>query len=208
MKACKRCEAPVEDNRHIVCTALPEDQGKEPFVTYICCECDDKERMDKYLESGEITTSLMTDAILTECDEKFGKVPKNKEFYDKVNADLKEIFESVVEFSNMIWIPKIRPYIQKAEYKGHERTHPTFKIMAYAMCGRVMVTIQDRYGQADERNKFGGANVSLIGAEDGDGGIGLNALCATKQEAIGLIKSACNRWRDLEPEPDVRIAGT
>ena len=189
--------------------------GYSTFITSgkpdvsVCRTCANKERNDRYKETKEITTSLYMDAMLDRQILQSKGYMKSEDFVvdsfdgDEILRTMKACDELIGDFRRRHWMGGLcdRAYQARSGLSGET---PDFKVLVMSMGGRCMITIQDTL----PKGKFGGAMITLI-ASDGDvaSRLGVQGICATKEEAIGLLWHAVYKLPELKDDNKVRIAG-
>jgi hypothetical protein len=171
--------------------------------------------MEKYLSTGEIWTAILTEAVL--CEETFkGGVERLRrlpnevlEYYKKYLPALKliaiageDIQTAARAFEKAVWLPTIQPYYAASETRGHSGIGNGFKALLWGSAGRVLLTIQD----IERHGLFNGAWVTLIfdeTAKEPRGGV--QGLCATRDEAVDILRAATDGMPALSPDSNVTI---
>lgn len=176
-------------------------RGKADVV--ICARCALKERIDQYERTKEITTSLLMDATLDDAmlhskgslSDKEARVPSMVR--DDIMRTMEACDQLIGEFRRRHWMGGLCKQIYDARH-GLSGEAGGMKVLAMASAGRVLITIKDAKPRG--RGTFGGALITLIGA-DGDitSRLGVQGLCATKEEAIALL------WHAVYEMPKMRM---
>lgn len=173
----------------------------------ICHSCDTEERYADYCKTNHITTYLWTDALLSFLNAReFGlngiKRPTRErwrnvcEIHDamvRVNYVTK-LFEKNVWFASCAWSGSLQSVAVHSQTKGmssQKKFKTPFgeaKFLLYTMCGRAMITLE-----TDD------ASVTLITDEtSSESCMGVRGICATGEQACGIITAAIEAWRDSE----------
>lgn len=101
--------------------------------------------------------------------------------------------------------PALQQTMEAQNYWGSaELSH--VKVTMGSSAGRVLLSIQDRFGGNHPESKHGGAWISLIFDESAvwpRGGV--QGLCATKDEALGLLQTIIDNMPLLQPNPNLAI---
>ncbi len=175
----------------------------------ICRKCAIKERNDEYATSKEITTSLWMDCSLDLHRLERDRILKPEDaLVDSMDRSdimrtMKALDELIGEFRRRHWMGGLcdRVYKARAGLSGQTKD---FKVLIMCSAGRCLITIQDTKPKG--KGKFGGAQITLITA-DGDvaAKLGVQGICATKEEAIGLLWHAVYKLPKLKPDGKVRF---
>lgn len=208
---CSRCKARLGDSTVSI-------YKNKKVHEVICYRCDQVELLENYIRSGEITTRLMMEGSMASYYVKEGhgfdglrtEVRHIYEIYKdallQIGRDVEEVHNKGREFEEKHWLPKLQAYYQNSPARGHSFATKDWKVLMWGSAGRVLLTFQDAKPQG--KGKFGGAHVTLIFDETADyarGGV--QGICATKEEALGLIQVAINGLGDMTPDKDVTLAG-
>lgn len=187
-------------------------------LSYICHYCYSCEPVKEYLTSKEICTRLWADVVMWQYHHNTGidrlrvEVQKfyieNELILSQIASDCDEITAVAHELEVSVWLPKLKPYYEASDKRGHCGETEYFKVLLWGSAGRVLLTIQDCYSKQNKKSKFHGAWITLIFSESSLVPIGgIQALCATKDEAIGLIKACIECLPDMQPNNNVILAG-
>lgn len=100
-------------------------------------------------------------------------------------------------------------YYDRADKRGHHAHHPRLKVLLWGSAGRVLLTLQDKFGQGNPRAAYDGAHLTLIfeeGARQANGGV--HSLCGTEKECLAILRDAQAAAGALVFLPDtyVRVA--
>ncbi len=199
---CKICGCPGKDFEFSC--LINSETGKHSDHT--CRTCTKWQKDQKYLDTGEISTSMVGDAYCAvEFDQKeLERDPRRKYMYTKLVAEMDELQKIVKEeFEPKFWFGKLKPMLADDSIKvnGFTGESEFFKVVAGTMIGRGMITISDKFAQSNKNCKYGGAYISLITEEASDKPrMGIQGLCATKDEAMRLLKDAMANWPEMKPE--------
>ena len=118
----------------------------------------------EYHKTGILTTQFAMHYVITNCD------------ITRVSKDFDPIYKAIEEFSEYVYDAWLQDYYNKATTKGHRATYKKVKLMVWGMCGRIVVTIEDKDGY----------HVTLYGLEDNPG-IGLHGIYAKAETAVQLL---------------------
>jgi len=141
------------------------------------------------------------------------------------NLDWENTPEERQHFLRSLWVPfymdensltpwqpyfdrRVRqPLCEMHDWKHFSGETDKTKIMLGSGGGRVMMTVQDRYMNKEPESVFNGAWVTLIfdGTSKKPYG-GLQGLCASREEAMGLLQHAIDHTPVLERDDQVFIA--
>jgi len=161
----------------------------------------------RYKESKELSSGLLTAYVIHR--ERDGRIrPGSKDTLagldeterTEIAVAVRDIEQLARKFEVVRWMT-----IQEAvdDYGGVAGKTSDFKVLALATAGRLLVTISDSKPQG--QGKFGGAWVSLIGEDGNPGRMGIQGLCATKEEALGLLDAAIKDMPKLKKDNEVGI---
>lgn len=159
-----------------------------------CRECESEELRLNYRKTGRINTTLTLDAALnSRRDYHTGEPVERRDgnTLERVNAAMAAINNHVKMFDKRVWFGGLQKLVQKCETKGMSATHsiPTknigkVKVLAYAMAGRAMVTLDAKK-----------CSITVITAEDEDRPrMGIQGIDATELQAIELLDSVMDAW--------------
>lgn len=214
---CSRCNRLLSEDGF---TSTVYDKDHKP-VEWLCWTCSHNDQMRHYRETKEITTNIMMKAsscefYATETKDGFNGLRQIcREHYERNLADLlqiakdvKEIADKGTEFELKHWLPTLQRYYKNSPARGHSAINEEqgYKALLWGSAGRVLLTLQDARPQGE--GKFGGAVVTLIFDEDADfarGGI--QGLCATKDEAMGLLQAVIDTLPEMKSDKEVTLAG-
>jgi hypothetical protein len=178
--------------------------------TKICKKCHNKDRDVKFNQDKEITTDLLMDCSMDRIRlESRGSLKAEEALVDScirdhVERTQKAMDELIGEFRRRHWMGGLCKRIEHSTYRGLSGKTRDFEVLTYAMAGRVMITIKDRKPKG--KGKFGGGMVTLITA-DGDitARLNIQGICATAEEAIGLLWHATYHLPVLKVDKKVSI---
>lgn len=185
--------------------------GDGKKMVYICRKCDQKERNQRYAETREITSSLLLDATLDDQQlRRAGTLKAEDAHLDSMHRQeilraMKACDELIGEFRRRHWMGGLCKRIHDARCGLSGKTR-TFKMMTLSSAGRCLITIQDSKAKGAPGGMFGGAHITLIAA-DGDVAsyLSVQGICATKEEAIGLLWHATYEFPGLSEDKNVSI---
>ena len=220
---CNRCKMILADSMStITCykESLQVGSSNMEVKETICWLCAQGEKMYQYTQTGEISSSLMSDAVMCrihveEYKDDFQGIRRDVAYHYRNYAkelvqiahDCDEIHAKGREFEEKHWLPKLRKYWNDSTERGHGATTEDWKILMSGAAGRVLITLQDTKPQG--QGKFGGAWITLIFDDSADyarGGI--QGMCATKEEALGLIQAAIDNLPEIKADSEVHLLGT
>ena len=162
----------------------------DKVTSTVCFDCARKERNAEYEQNGKMVTSLMIDASL---DRGCGKrlAPVGAVF------DLEVIEAAVRQFDDQVWKGGLRELLKNSTMRGHSRKSGKFQLLTYYMAGRYMLTLED--------NK---ASITLITTDDADVRMGIQGICATRDQAVTLVDAGIKLYRkhgNLEVDREVGL---
>lgn len=205
---CTRCHSKLDGGWTTV------HRDGEP-VAVLCYACDKEELLARYLATGELTSSLVMTAVMAREHARhgFGNIrPEVCDFHVRNWKTLRTAAEANDEitaagrrFEEAVWMPRLKAYYA-ASNRGHSGETGHLKALLWGCAGRVLLTLQDRFHQGHESSKYGGAWVTLIFDETSDeprGGV--QGYCATKGEALDLLRDATTDFPELKPDNGVRM---
>ena len=215
-KLCDRYKADLSD---AMCWTESYDEKWEVKET-ICWLCSQLDRMANYLLDEEISSKLMTDAVLCRIhveENEWKSLHRLRSdvqtFYTAFSKQLVQIARDVDdihakgrEFEVKHWLPTLRQYYNKSDGRGHCGEGDGWKALMWGSAGRVLLTLSDVKPKGI--GKFGGAWITLIFDDSADyarGGI--QGLCATKGEALALLQVAIDNLPEMKADKEVRMAG-
>lgn len=113
--------------------------------------------------------------------------------------EYQEIRPHIKEFERRVWFEGgLADYIRKAKVKGHCGKAGGYEVLAWAIAGRVMITISKGFVNKDW--------VSVMVAEDGDRStMGLHERSMDEQAMITALKAVADNWKGLKPERRVTL---
>jgi hypothetical protein len=152
--------------------------------------------IERYKKAKELTSGLLIASALNCIDENLSK----NECYEIRNS-IESIKRRAKKFEVMRWM-EIQHLVD--QYNGISGQTLDFKVAAMATAGRLLITISDTKGPGE--GKFGGAWISLIGEDGNPGKMGIQGLCATKEEALGLLDSAIEQLPEMRDTNNLSIA--
>lgn len=215
---CRRCSQPFDIEAEGGSTFY---NAKGEVLNHAHTICRDHEEIARYIETGDMTNKVLEMAALLGHTNHLGQEFKdllmaNTFALIQAQAEQRDIHANIKVFEKQVWFNGLQKFIQGETRTGHscEFDSPmgTVKFRCLAMCARWRATIEGPNG----------AFIDVITEEDGpeegypDMGIsgyrmGLNGICATKDEAITLLDAATRAWAEgrinLEGS-DVRIPGS
>jgi hypothetical protein len=194
----------------------------EPVPDYsLCYACWLEVKVNEYLETGEITTSLWTDAVRCHMrmkeDINVGVLRQEIiDHYRKHHRTLlaiKEAMDGVSalarQFEEQHWIGGIQGYYQSSCKRGHKATVGEMDVLLWGSAGRVLMTFQDKRNVDDPLARYNGANITLIFDETSPTARGgIQSIVATVEEATALLNDAIAHFSVdlLRANDDVTVA--
>jgi hypothetical protein len=168
------------------------------------------QNIQRYKNSKELSSGLLTAYAIYSARSEFPNPrPGSRDTLEGLNETertevavaVRDINQLARKFEVVRWMT-----IQKAinDYNsGIAGYSSDFKVLALATAGRLLITVSDSKPQG--QGKFGGAWISLIGQDDNPGHMGVQGLCATKEEALGLLNAAVDDMPELTRSNEVGI---
>ncbi|TRZ51990.1 hypothetical protein D4S03_04150 [bacterium] len=198
---CKRCGASLErgyvQKGEIV-------NSKMKITETICFQCDKIERWEQFAKTGTLLTHTIMDLLYLH-----GKYErphphiKRKLIAQAVEAS-ELIDKQIAIFEDLVWFgnPPLQKVVVDCRTHGmkYEDAVSGITFMAYDIAGRTMITVEGK-----------SASISLLTATDykENGHMGLQGICATKEEALDLLNWAItNRLaivNNIKPDTKVNI---
>lgn len=109
------------------------------------------------------------------------------------------------------WGPYFARRVKKPICDAHDWDHfsgvtKSAKIMLGSSAGRVILTVQDRYNRGDPKSAYDGAHLTMIfdGTSEYPRGV-LEGLCASREEALGLVQEAIDNMPVMKQDDQVFI---
>jgi hypothetical protein len=179
-------------------------QNKDGNETRICIECNDREMLDAWKATGELSTGLVTHCLiqkvrLESCPEKWDDTP-----FRKICDQVEEIQGALDRWGKNHWKDVREKYVG-SKSRGHSGRRGGLKALVWGCAGRLMVTLEDT--KPVGKGKYNGAYVSIIGCDEGNSSVGLQGIAATKEEALVLLRDATENWPEIKPDQKVRLIG-
>lgn len=210
---CHRCDKVNERNGVIVISFMNDKYERIKPDEIICRECDWNEKMKKFEENGELTSTLVTEAYL------FKEFPREaKDYRSKSIATLKKIADQCEEidvaarkFEEKIWLPWLQKFMADSSERRFSANNKHLKVLVFAGLGRVLITIQDQFPMKHKEGIYNGGSISLKVSEGSKtpGHMGWQGIAATKDEAIRLFDDAIKLTtpETLKYDKDVSFLG-
>jgi hypothetical protein len=195
---CQQCNAPLTNG---YCYTY---KGTELIGAH-CFDCDRLNIIQKYKETKVLSTRLLTNNILDLFD--IGRpwsyhegdlyTYKNKTFREiiefgtvkeleevqlllEIRISFQKIYVKMKEFEQKVWFKGLQETINASKCKGVSAILDEFKVLTYTMCGRTIITIEDKK-----------SSVSMICANDSaKSTMGDKGIDSTEEQAIKLIDLA------------------
>ncbi len=155
---------------------------------HVCHTCSRKERWADWGNNRVLTTRLISDAILT-------RVPTEES--KNVMDDLRVVEDEVRDFEEQVWRGGLKKQMTESADRGFSRKKGGLKLMAYYIAGRYLMTIED-----DD------SSVMVIASDDDDSRMGLQGICAKRDDAVMLLKRGRILWEqtgELETDGGVSV---
>lgn len=206
---CRNCHKSLSD-QNLYYTSISQDG----ITTYSCYRCEMFRMMEQYYRSKEITSTLLLKAASAEL--RFtGEIPysaSNQEYRDFLTCyetELKEIVASLADIKAAVssfcnkHLGHIRSYYASSQKRGHQAIADGFEALLWGSAGRVLLTFQDR----ERHGRYNGAVLTLIFAEDSTSNeAGIQSICATKEEALALLRDATEAMPEFQSNDNVTVA--
>jgi hypothetical protein len=188
---CNQCNV---NDATVTIMSLNTTTGETTVKEEICSDCDDGRMVNKFLETGEISSSLWLAAELDVHSGRWSRVPEPTA--RKIVASLEKVRAALFA----VPANTIQSYREAIALASHGLSGETqdFKVLAMETAGRGLVTVSD----AKPGGKFGGAWITFIfdaTSRVGDlrGRWNIQGLCASESEAIGLVNAFGNEVPQL-----------
>jgi hypothetical protein len=187
----------------------------EPDVHW-CHACGKEDDLRRFRETRTLTSRVTLQAALVCHDldnpggrpRRYRETPEQQVTYREINDQMKEV-EAAARRFEQTWLNEIRPRYVEAKTSGMSGDGVGFKVMLLGTAGRLLITIQDRWKQGHSASKYGGGWISVITSDDEEGGnpgrMGIQGLCATKEEAVALLTDAAERCPLMMEDQEVSI---
>lgn len=192
-RLCEKCQ--VEDSCITIITFTGGQPGMEE---HICQTCDDRQKVEKFLGTGEISSGIWIASELDVLSKQRRRIPKITAH--QIVTAMGRVSAAAVKISESC----MRGYFAAIEHSdsGVHGKASDFEVLGIESAGRGLITIKD----ANPSGKFGGAWVSLIyDATSPKRRLGVQGLCATEAEAIGLINAFSTECPKLNESAGVQI---
>ncbi len=188
-RVCSAC------NRSTTSGIVEHYEGKR-LTRVTCASCDMTERYDAFAKTARLSTWLITDAALLtyraaerprpEADTQ----PQRFALARQIRASLDALRDDVKTFEREVWFQGLQKTVQQARTKGLSggvvpSALGPLKVMAYAMAGRAMVTIDGPE-----------CSVTVITEEDSRSPrMGLQGVSGTAPQACVMLHAVIAAWR-------------
>lgn len=196
---CHLCNKPILEN-----DGFSVSMSKGRPDEYTCISCHDKRARLDFLNKGEIRTFLWTDAIFATIYNRDGKILSLEES-SKLMADMEDVERFSKMYESLIWLRGMHSQVNACKTRGMSGVRGSLKVMAYEMCGRVLITLQDKYPGGHKRSRYDGAHLTLITTDDGKARMGIQSVIGTKEEACNLLSDAILSHPKMSSDGDVSI---
>lgn len=187
---CARCDCILERNEIVTIYYSHNDKSKKD--QNICSLCNWNEMVEKYQKTGEISSTIMTQAIFYELD-KLPKFPTPVGLLEEVCATIQLINKEVERFEEEVWRKWLWKFCcgQKERIR-HSMEDKHLKVLVFSGLGRIMITLGDQFHMGHKESIYNGATITLITAEDEKkpSKIGWQGLCGSREEALKLLGDA------------------
>jgi hypothetical protein len=159
------------------------EKGEEAKVARTACQpCDQAERMQKFKETGFLSTWLVEEEQLKEIRAEYGKSERGDA---EVLAAFAPIQAEIEVFEQEVWFGGLQDFARNIKTKGSKAEQDGLTLMCYTMCGRAMITVEDAT-----------ASVTMITIEDEKKPcMGWRGIQATGPQAVDLLKRAVQLWK-------------
>lgn len=149
-------------------------------VECVCFACDNAEKLDTYAKTGLLSIGLVCAATAKEAR------GESDDTLARVSKEYAEVRDACKAFERDVWFAGFQSTVRAASRRGFRALFAVGPLscvaLAYSLAGRVMLTLR----AADDS-----CEVSLITAEDeSEPVMGVASICATKEQAVGLIDAA------------------
>lgn len=208
---CGECKYKIKEDD--LYTIIYEDDGSGTIKHLQCDNCEVDDRIKAYRETGEICTSLSTEAAmakyhLTEGDPKMAHLREEaRHFFLKYKKDLLEIAQGSDQIHEMIhafeakhWLGYVKEYWNTTDLRGHEAKVGKIKLMMWGCAGRVLMTVQE-----------GDDNFTMIFTDEKSQvkpNGGQQGIYCTQKKAKELLTQITNVEKiNFKPDKNVRMAG-
>lgn len=195
---CDRCGASLE-------RGWSERWSDNKRVRAWCIPCADRERLEEYAKTDELTTQVMVRASIENVHREYGKgvtCPSERNLLARAWASTEAVQRAAKEFERAVWFGGLSGKVRAAKHRGwrasFEIAGESHKVLVWSCAGRVVFTIEP-----DDEAR----HVSLICAEDEDRPtMGIKGICATEQQAIAMLAGACAAYqRGMAFERDDKV---
>ncbi|WP_437310113.1 hypothetical protein [Sorangium sp. So ce388] len=180
---CDRCGASLE-------RGWSERWSGKKRIHAWCIPCADRERLEEYAKTGELTTQVMVRASIDNALREYGKgvtCPSERNLLARAWASTEAIQRAAKDFERAVWFGGLAEQVRAAEHRGwragFQIAGEKHDVLVWSCAGRVVFTIEP----ADESR-----HISVICAEDGgESTMGIKGIMATEQQAIAMLAGAC-----------------
>lgn len=195
---CDRCRASLE-------RGWSERWRDGERVEAVCFDCNDAEKLREYLDTGVLTSSLMTRATIESVRREYGKGvanPTQRDLLARAWAATEAIQRAAKEFERVVWFGGFAEQERAAKHRGwraaFDLAGEQHKVLVWSCAGRVVFTIEP-----DDESR----QTSVICAEDENRStMGIQGVCATEQQAIAMLHGATVAWaRGMRFERDDKV---
>jgi len=202
---CIQCKTSLEGKRYVY--LYKGDQ----LIEAHCFDCDRKNSIKSYVETGKLRTALINTVSLDlndisrpwshrDKDPYTYNLPTFRQVFDSgseetlkevqtllsIWMDYKKIYQAIKIFERDVWFNGLSKITHKSARKGMSAKLMSTKCLTFTMCGRTMITIED-----DK------ASVTMMCNEDGEElSMGFRGVDATAQEAIDLINLMIDSFKN------------
>lgn len=131
---------------------------------------------------------------------------KHKDTLIDIYAQSEEIRKCAKDWEYKIWLGQLQEFYRNTDIRGFRGDGEGFTVLLWGCAGRVLVTIQDALAFDNPDAEFGGANITLIFDETSkEARGGVQSLCATKDEALALLKASSENFPKMYSDEDVGV---
>jgi hypothetical protein len=170
-----------------------------------CHPCKVDDDLDAFVRTGRLITGLLSWYGISKVDIEYGKRPLRANLVRQFGAHLEPVNEAVEQFEREAWFGGMQKVVRQANthglYARWSHDQPGFDVLAYAMAGRVMISIESK-----------ACLISLITIEDDHryGRMGIRGIDADPDQALWLVECAriawTSKWFDLVESKNVGFA--
>lgn len=147
-----------------------------------------KQLIQEYAKDNILTTTLALRAQLMQMDFERDSRTELSPTVKKANRELEEVQKQIRVFNKKCW-----PYIQYTNINSTKRFFQfeteKIQLLTTYTAGRILISISLK-NQEDHHY------VSIIGTHDKQSKCGFQGICATKNEAVVMLKEVIENWKN------------